>query len=114
MNRQIASQMLEAAGFKVDTAENGEDAVQRAGQASYHAIFMDLHMPVMDGLTACRQIKALGGDVGRTPIIAMTAATSTDDIAACLAAGMVDHIAKPIQLMTLIAAATNAVPNRAA
>jgi len=114
MNRQIASQMLEAAGFKVDTAENGEDAVQRVGQASYHAIFMDLHMPVMDGLTACRQIKALGGAVGRTPIIAMTAATSKDDIAACLAAGMVDHIAKPIQLMTLIAAANNAVPKRAA
>lgn len=114
MNRQIASQMLEAAGFKVDTAENGEDAVQRAGQASYHAIFMDLHMPVMDGLEACRLIKALGGAAGRTPIIAMTAATSKDDIAACLAAGMVDHIAKPIQLMTLIAAATKAVPNKAA
>lgn len=114
MNRQIASQMLEAAGFTVDTAENGEDAVQRAREASYHAIFMDLHMPVMDGLTACRQIKDLGGAAGLTPIIAMTAATSTDDIAACLAAGMVDHIAKPIQLMTLIAAANNAVPNRAA
>ena len=114
MNRQIASQMLEAAGFKVDTAENGADAVQRVGQASYHAIFMDLHMPVMDGLTACRQIRALGGEVGRTPIIAMTAATSKDDIASCLEAGMVDHIAKPIQLMALIAAATKAVPNRAA
>jgi len=114
MNRQIASQMLEAAGFQVDTAENGADAVRLAGQAVYDAIFMDLHMPVMDGLTACRQIKALGGDEARTPIIAMTAATSMDDIASCLAAGMVDHIAKPIQLRALIIAANSAIENNAA
>ncbi len=113
MNRQIASQMLEAAGFQVDTAENGEDAVTRAGQAPYDAIFMDLHMPIMDGLTACRRIKASGGEEAQTPIIAMTAATSTDDIASCLAAGMVDHIAKPIQLRALIIAANSAIGNRA-
>jgi len=114
MSRQIASRMLEAAGFRVDTAENGEDAVRLAEKTPYDAILMDLHMPVMDGLTACRRIKALGGVAARTPIIAMTAATSTDDIAACLAAGMVDHIAKPIQLATLISAANKAIHDMAA
>jgi CheY-like chemotaxis protein len=104
VNRQVATMILTAAGFDVEHAENGAEAVAAASAKRFDVIFMDLHMPVMDGLSACRAIRALGGAAAQTPIIAMTAAALPEDVERCLAAGMDAHIAKPIdhnQLITL-------------
>lgn len=102
VNRQVASLMLEAAGFEVATADNGAQAVEAVQAGAYDLVFMDLHMPVMDGLAASRAIRALGGEVGALPIIAMTAAAMPEDIDRCLAAGMTDHISKPIRQEELL------------
>lgn len=102
VNRQVASLMLEAAGFEVATADNGALAVEAMQAGAFDLVFMDLHMPVMDGLTASRAIRALGGQVGATPIIAMTAAAMPEDVDRCLAAGMNGHIAKPIRQEELL------------
>lgn len=108
VNRQVACLMLEAAGFAVATAENGLQAVDVLRGQAFHLVLMDLHMPVMDGLTACRQIRALDGPASRTPVVAMTAAAMPDDIEQCRAAGMEAHIAKPIRQEELLAAALRA------
>lgn len=97
VNRQVATLMLEAAGFEVVTAENGALAVELVRDGRFDLVLMDLHMPVMDGLSACRAIRALEGPISKTPVIAMTAAAMPEDIDRCLAAGMTDHIAKPIR-----------------
>lgn len=102
VNRQVASLMLEAAGFEVATADNGALALEAMRDGEFDVVFMDLHMPVMDGLTACRAIRALGGPTAAVPVIAMTAAAMPEDIDRCLAAGMTDHIAKPIRREELL------------
>jgi signal transduction histidine kinase/ActR/RegA family two-component response regulator len=102
VNRRVAELMLEAAGFSVATAQNGEEAVQAVREGAFDLVLMDLHMPVKDGLTACREIRALAEPLCQTPIIAMTAAAMPDDIARCRAAGMEEHIAKPIRREDLI------------
>ena len=110
VNRRVAALMLEAAGFAVAMAEDGEQAVQAVRAGKFDLVLMDLHMPVKDGLTACQEIRALPDPVGRIPIVAMTAAAMPDDIARCRAAGMGGHIAKPIQredfILTVEAATT--------
>ena len=112
VNRQVASMMLAAAGFDVETAEDGAQAVEAVRSRPFDVVFMDLHMPVMDGLTACRAIRALEGDGADTPVVAMTAATLPEDVARCRAAGMDAHLAKPIEQERLVAAALH--PWRAA
>lgn len=102
VNRQVASLMLEAAGFEVATADNGAQAVEAVKAGAFDLVFMDLHMPVMDGLTASRAIRALGSESSAVPIIAMTAAAMPEDIDRCLAAGMNDHISKPIRREELL------------
>lgn len=105
VNRQVATMILAAAGFEVEHAENGAEALAAVSAKAFDVIFMDLHMPVLDGLAACRAIRALGGPVGRTPIIAMTAAALPEDVERCRTAGMDDHIPKPIDHNQLIAMA---------
>jgi signal transduction histidine kinase/ActR/RegA family two-component response regulator len=108
VNRQVAMLMLDAAGFTVETACNGEEAVQAVQDRDFDAVFMDLHMPVMDGLAATRAIRNLDGARSLTPIIAMTAAAMPEDLARCDAAGMDGHISKPIEHAALLEAAMNA------
>lgn len=108
VNRQVAMLMLDAAGFSVDTACNGAEAVEAVQAKTYEAVFMDLHMPVMDGLAATRAIRGLQGAPAQTPIIAMTAAAMPEDLARCDDAGMDGHIAKPIEHAALLEAALNA------
>ena len=108
VNRQVACLMLRAAGFEVATAENGMEALDIVREGSFALVFMDLHMPVMDGLTACREIRAMSGPASSTPIVAMTAAAMPDDVERCRAAGMEAHIAKPIRQEELVAAAVRA------
>jgi CheY-like chemotaxis protein len=75
-----------------------------ANAQAFDAIFMDLHMPVMDGLAATRAIRSSDGPNARTPIIALTADTAREQIDRCLEAGMNDHVAKPIRPDALFAA----------
>ena len=95
VNREIASLMLEEAQLVVDTAEDGRQAVQLAGANHYDLILMDMQMPHLDGLQATQQIRAQKAN-GQVPIIAMTANAFAEDRARCLAAGMNDFIAKPV------------------
>ncbi|MBS0353630.1 MAG: response regulator [Proteobacteria bacterium] len=101
MNRDFASELLRSEGVEVDEAHNGQEAVFKVGEHDYDAVLMDIQMPVMDGLEAAMRIRALASSptrqrVAEVPIIAMTALAMEQDAARCLAAGMNDHIAKPI------------------
>ncbi|AYM97864.1 response regulator [Acidovorax sp. 1608163] len=98
LNRQVAKGLLEAGGLVVDMAHDGAQAVETLTQASdntYAAVLMDMQMPVMDGLSATRALRALPR-FEALPIIAMTANASTADVERTRACGMNDHIAKPL------------------
>lgn len=99
-NLLVARQYLRKLGLQVETAANGSEAVEKAKRGAFDAILMDLQMPEMDGLTATaliREHEASRTGGGRAiPIIALSAAAMVVDVKACLAAGMNDHIAKPI------------------
>ena len=94
MNRQVAVELLEDAGFSVTTAWNGKQAVEKMNR-TFHAVLMDIQMPVMDGFEATHRIRSRREFDG-IPIVAMTANAMEHDKKAALAAGMVDHVAKPI------------------
>ena len=110
LNRQVASELLEDAGVVVDIAVNGLEAVEKTSASAWDAILMDMQMPVMDGLDATREIRRLGRHAG--PIIAMTANAMDADRQKCLEAGMVDHIAKPIEPDLLFATLLRWAPAR--
>ncbi len=94
-NRQIAAELLQDAGAIVTVVANGLDAVERASTGAHDLVLMDVQMPVMDGLTATRRLRA--DPRHRTlPIVAMTAQAMVGDRERCLDAGMDDYIAKPI------------------
>jgi signal transduction histidine kinase/CheY-like chemotaxis protein len=101
MNQRLGETLLGVLGCDVDLAGSGEEAVAAARGTVYDAILMDLHMPRMDGLAAARAIRGLGGPNADVPIIAMSADVMPQSVDQCLAAGMVEHVAKPIQLKTL-------------
>jgi len=101
VNRQLGVTVLNLLGCTVDTAENGEQAVQAMRSGRYDLVLMDVHMPVMDGLDATRAIRALGGPASRTPIITMSADVLPEQVARCEAAGMNDRVAKPLSITDL-------------
>ena len=86
----------------MEIAENGAEAVEMARGGTFDLVLMDMQMPVMDGLEATRQIRALGS-AGALPIVALTANAMKSDLEACLAAGMNDYVAKPIDRASLLA-----------
>ena len=104
VNQQIACELLEGEGAVVNLANNGQEALDLISAASqpYHVVLMDMQMPVMDGLTATREIR-LKFDATTLPIVAMTANAMASDREACLAAGMNDHIGKPFNMAHLVA-----------
>jgi two-component system sensor histidine kinase/response regulator len=95
LNQQVAREFLAKGGLTVSVVGNGQEALVAAQHERFDAILMDLHMPVMDGLEATRRIHALPG-LEKLPIIAMTAAAMAQDRAASIEAGMVAHVAKPV------------------
>lgn len=97
INLMIAEKMLAKFGFTVDKATDGVSAVEKASTHGYDIIFMDIQMPMMDGLEATRQIRASDNFNQRTPIVAMTANVLKDDIWRCISNGMQGHIGKPLR-----------------
>ncbi len=98
LNQLVALEFLRLLEMEVTVAADGTQAVaamQQAPAGHFAVVLMDLHMPVMDGLEATRRIRALPSGAG-VPVIGMTAAAMADDRARCFAAGMVDHLAKPV------------------
>jgi CheY-like chemotaxis protein len=97
INQKVLKLTLQKKGFNPDFAENGKVAVDMSAAQNYDLIFMDVHMPVMDGFEATRLIRSreLTSD-HRTPIIALTASVSDEDIHLCEASGMDAHLTKPL------------------
>ena len=98
--------LLEGAGFEVDTAENGQEAVDKvkASKAGdYAAVLLDIQMPVLDGYGAAKIIRNLEDkELAKVPLIAMTANAFSEDVQAAKAAGMDAHIAKPIDVPKML------------
>lgn len=107
LNLEIAVTLLTSRNLQVDTARNGQEAVEVFGNSEagcYLAVLMDIQMPVMDGLEATRRIRSLTHeDAGTVPIIAMSADAFEDDVEKSLEAGMNAHISKPVDIPTLFA-----------
>ena len=106
LNREIAQEILREYGFRVDTAENGEVAVEKVSTAapgSYDLVLMDVQMPVMDGYTATRKIRALDDPArAKLPILAMTANAFDEDRRNALESGMNGFLSKPIVVGDLV------------
>ena len=112
MNREVARLFLDAFGCEVAEAEDGAAAVEAAKNGAFDLILMDLRMPGVDGLAATRMIRALGGPVSLTPILAVTADVMRDDVERCRAAGMNGHVPKPINQERLLHALSAALQGR--
>jgi CheY-like chemotaxis protein len=109
-NRTVVSLILEPFGVELTLVEDGRQAVDAVERETFDLILMDLQMPVLDGLSAAREIRALETALGlaRTPIVALSANALPEHIAQARAAGMDEHLAKPIRPDALIALLTRA------
>ncbi|MDP1784628.1 MAG: response regulator, partial [Sulfuricurvum sp.] len=95
INQLVARDLLESFGLDVSMADNGKEAVEKVKSGSYDLILMDLQMPIMDGFEATRKIREFNRDI---PIFALSAAVMEHDKELTIAAGMNDHLAKPINV----------------
>jgi len=99
INQEVAGELLRLAGLQVDLADDGQQAVDLACRGAYDLVLMDMQMPVLDGLDAAREIRRRLGE--QLPIVAMTANAFDEDREVCLAAGMNDHVPKPVDPVLL-------------
>lgn len=107
-NRILIQKYLKDTGIQLDVAENGRIAVDKATQAEFDVILMDMSMPVLDGLDATREIRA--ADIDQPSIVALTANAFASDREACISAGMDAFLSKPIRKADLIAALSEYCP----
>jgi two-component system, sensor histidine kinase and response regulator len=112
LNRQMAAELLEDQGLIVTLAEDGQQALDELARAEFDIVLMDMQMPVLDGLEATHRIRARP-ESAALPVLAMTANAMRSDRERCLAAGMNDHIAKPIEPDELFALLLQWLPARA-
>ena len=111
LNQQVARELLQEAGFMVDIAANGQEAVDMAEPPDrYDLVLMDMQMPVMDGLEATAPAARRSATWRDLPIVAMTANALEADRERCLDAGMNDHLAKPIEPCAAVAGAATLDP----
>ena len=104
VSQQVARRLLERLRCRVDVAGNGAEAVELARRFPYQLVFLDCHMPQLDGYEAARAIRRLTGPIAHVPIIALTADALVGAKERALAAGMNDHISKPLRPQLLVAA----------
>lgn len=99
MNQMVAIDTLEGMfeGITIDVANNGQEALDKSAEKKYDLIFMDVHMPVMDGYTATKMIRSSGNLNSGTPILALTANAVKEEIDKCIESGMNMHLAKPFE-----------------
>ncbi|MEX1367374.1 MAG: response regulator [Nannocystaceae bacterium] len=106
INQKVARRMLERLGCRVDVASDGRAALQQVESVAYDLVFMDVQMPVMDGLDAVARIRRRERERQnrgrRLPVVAMTAHAMQSDRERCLAAGMDDYISKPVERQELV------------
>ena len=98
LNQLMLTAILEDIGHQVTCACNGEEAITKIDSEHYDLVYMDRHMPIMDGIEATRAIRKNGNPI---PIIALTGSTDEEEKKVCLDAGMNDFIAKPVDLEEL-------------
>lgn len=99
MNQLVATKMIKKMCSNIDIAENGQQALEMYHENAYDIIFMDIQMPVMDGLTSAKKIREIEQETNRhVPIVAMTANAMNEDRQACMKAGMDEFITKPVSL----------------
>ncbi|KQT57031.1 hypothetical protein ASG52_02845 [Methylobacterium sp. Leaf456] len=103
LNQELGRAVLELGGHAVDIASSGAEAIRAVAERTYDLVLMDIQMPGMDGLTATRCIRALGGPAAEVPIVAMTANVLPHQMSDYLAAGMQGHIGKPFKREALLA-----------
>ena len=103
INQQVAMRLLTKWGHSVTICGNGRDAIDAVASGSYDVVLMDMQMPIVDGIKATTEIRALAGGVGQIPIVALTAHAMNSDRDRCLAAGMDAYLSKPIRAQELAA-----------
>ena len=104
VNQMVITRYLQKLGHTCSLASDGIEALKKHQEDNFDLILMDVHMPGLDGISATRQIREIGGQLGAIPIIGLTARAMQGDRETFLAAGMNDYVSKPIDLRSLIAA----------
>ncbi len=110
INRAVAKALLVKRGVRVEFAADGLEAVEMVSNADFAAVFMDCHMPKLDGYEAARRIRAAEREREHVPIIAMTAYSQRGERERCLAARMDDYLSKPVRMEELDAVLKRWVP----
>ncbi|MFA4938945.1 ATP-binding protein [Brevundimonas sp.] len=114
INRRAVQLILQPLGCEITTAADGLIALQRCEEAVFDVIFMDVRMPELDGRETTRRLRAGGGPNARTPVVAVTADTAPEDVAACQAAGMAYFVSKPLTPTALIGSLQHVLDETAA